>query len=80
MEPTTPTTNNNNAMKIIIAIVALALIVAALIFIRSKTEAPVDIEETPMTAQQESQQLTSDINSATTFDNESSLQEIDKQF
>jgi len=86
MEPTSivppvVTPSNKKITKIIIAILALILIVIIFIMLNGKTEAPADINNSSVSVTQaESKQLTSDITSATTFDNESSLAAIDKQF
>jgi len=79
MEPTT----NKNKIYILIVVI-LAIIVAALILLR-KTEAPVNTTEingpqTSLITASEAKQFTSDINSATTSDNEESLKVIDSQF
>jgi len=77
MEPTTPKSNNT---KIIVIIIILVIILGALILSRSKTEAPANVDSQQVANQQESSQLNSDINGATTFDNESDLSNIDKEF
>jgi len=86
MEPTpivppVVTPNNKKMTKIIVVILALVLIVIIFIMLKGKTEAPADINNSSVAVTQaESKQLTSDITSATTFNNESDLSAIDKQF
>jgi hypothetical protein len=86
MEPTpivppVVTSSNKKMTKIIIAVLALILIVIIFIMLKGKTEAPANINNSNVSATQtESKQLTSDITSATTINNEADLSAIDKQF
>jgi hypothetical protein len=83
MEPLKPIgqiSEKSNTSKIILVIVLLIIAIGGLLMLK-KSEAPVKIEEQPQTIEQsDSQQIGDEIDSATTFDNESSLKEIDKEF
>lgn len=71
MEPTnTQPTSKNKKMLVIIVLIIIAIIV--IILLRSKVSAPIVTEE--------SKQLTAEIDSALTFDNEADLIAIDKEF
>ena len=90
MEPTQTTeqivsTPNSNTKKLAVLVLILAIILGVLLMQKTKNEAPERVQNNkvaaPLTAaQKESKQFTDDINSATSFNNESSLKEIDKEF
>lgn len=76
MEP-----NKNKKMLIIIAIIILVILAAVLL--KSKVSAPVDVNKTTDSSsglQGDNKDLSIEIDSATTFDNEADLKEIDKEF
>jgi hypothetical protein len=82
MEPTTTIgiEPKKSKTKLIVIILILVVILAVLVLLRSKTEAPTNMDNQQIANQQESTELNSDINNATTFDNESDLGSIDKEF
>ena len=82
MEPLKPIgqIENTRKPKIILVIAVLIIAIIGLVILK-KTEAPINIEQAQKTIEQnDSQQLSDEITSATTIDNEASLKEIDKQF
>jgi hypothetical protein len=90
MEPTT-NTNQNKTKAIIVIILIIILAIVAFLIIRNKNKAlPVINENTKgntlnvvtktTVTDGESKEVTQSIDSATTFDNESLLAEIDKEF
>lgn len=82
MEPNTkPTTTPNKNKKILIIIIIIILIIIATVLLKSKISAPLDVNETTDSGLQgDNKILSSEIDSATTFDNEADLKEIDKEF
>ena len=87
MEPTQSTksivsTPSSNVKKLIIIVLIIVIISIFLLIQRSKTEDPVRVENNGIqtVVEKESKQYTDDINSATSFNNESALKEIDKEF
>ena len=72
--PTAP--NKNKKMLIVLAIIIVIIVVA--ILLKSKAQAPAKLDTTSISVQ--ANQITKDIDAATTFDNEASLQAIDKEF
>lgn len=79
MEPTnSQPTSKNKKMLTIIVLIIIAIIV--IILLRSKVIAPVDTDSSNPVLTEESKQLTAEIDSAVTFDNEADLIEIDKEF
>ena len=80
MEPIQQTENKSKKAKIIIIVLILLALIGILFMLQTKTEAPANINQEQVANQEESQQLNNDIDSATTFDNESDLQAIDKEF
>ncbi|MFA6392616.1 MAG: MmpS family transport accessory protein [Candidatus Paceibacterota bacterium] len=84
MEPTT--TNKSKTKMAIIIIIIVIIIIGAFMLSRSKSIAPsntiggnTDTTST-VTSGTDSKQLTDEITSATTFDNEAILKEIDTAF
>ncbi|HAE36242.1 TPA: hypothetical protein DCX66_04060 [Candidatus Nomurabacteria bacterium] len=82
-----PTTNTNKTTIAIIIIVVIAIIIGAIVFLNSKNKAPINQEAPQVTnkvntvvTEGESKEITEYIDSATTFDNESLLVEIEKEF
>lgn len=82
MEPNTqPTIPNKNKKILIIIAIVILVIIAALVLMKSKVNAPVDMNEvTDSSLQGDNKVLANEIDSATTFDNEADLKEIDKEF
>lgn len=84
MEPNTqqpivsPVPNKNKKMLIVVAIIILVILAAVLI--KSKVTAPVDVNSTDNSSQGDNKTLSSDIDNATTFDNEADLKEVDAAF
>jgi len=72
--PTAP--NKNKKMLILLAVIIVIIIVA--ILLKSKVQAPAKIDTTSIYGQTD--QIVKDISDATTFDNESDLIAIDKEF
>ena len=87
MEPNTqtnvneivPTTPNKNK-KLYIVIIILIIAIIAVLLIRSKVMAPTNTDAIPVKLSAEDQKLNTQIDNATTFDNETDLQTIDKEF
>ncbi|MFA6355459.1 MAG: hypothetical protein WCW65_03480 [Candidatus Paceibacterota bacterium] len=67
-------------MKYYIGIIAVIIVIIAIILIFFKTKTPVSPIEMRGTISSQTDQIIMDINSATTFDNEADLIEIDKEF
>ncbi len=78
MEPTTNTATGAKSSKVAIIIVIIVIvIIGAMLALRNKTEAPTG--DVPG-ALVENSQLEADVNGALNFDNEASLNAIDKEF
>lgn len=88
MEPTTQ--NNKKIILIVVVVLIILAIIAAVLIIRpDKDVAPIEepvaeqeknIVPTTVVTQGESDEMKKYIDEATTFDNEASLKEIEKEF
>lgn len=82
-----PTQTNKTKIIIIVSIVVVIVIVGLIFILKSKKEVPVTPEEkteivtvNPVVLENESKEINRYIDEATTFDNEASLAEIEKEF
>ena len=80
VETMTPSMPPNKNKKMLIVLIVIIVLIIVAILLRSKVIAPVNTENGATQTGSPTEQLSKDIDSATTFDNEADLEAIDKEF
>lgn len=79
-QPTAPMGATNKNKKMLIVTIIIILVILATFLLKSKVSAPIDVNSGNSNLQGDNKILSSELDSATSFDNEADLKEIDKVF